>query len=226
MAPPEGILFDFGGTLDADGVQWGQRFYAFYQAQGGKLPAPHFDRVYAESDRILSGDEGIWARDLSGTVAAQVCTLCRLLPDGARLDAKAWAGGFLDGVRGMVERNRELLAGLAGRYALGVVSNFFGNLRLCLDELGLTSLFSITTDSVQVGLWKPDPRIFLLTVAGLGLAPAACWMVGDNPQADIEPAAALGMRTCWLAPSTRPVPAGLAPTRRLNRLTDLTAALG
>src|SRR5439155_1316219 len=79
VAPAEGILFDFGGTLDADGVQWGQRFYAFYQAQGGKLAAPQFDRVYAESDRILSGEEGIWARDLSGTVAAQVGTLRRLL---------------------------------------------------------------------------------------------------------------------------------------------------
>src|SRR5205823_6995670 len=114
----------------------------------------------------------------------------------------------------VVERNRGLLADLSRRYALGVVSNFFGNLRLCLDELALTALFRVTTDSAQVGLWKPDPRIFLLSAAALGLPPAACWMVGDNPGADIEPAAALGMRTCWLAPSTRPAPAGLAPTRR------------
>ena len=34
MAAIETLLFDFGGTLDADGVAWKERFYALYRAEG------------------------------------------------------------------------------------------------------------------------------------------------------------------------------------------------
>jgi hypothetical protein len=30
----ETLLFDFGGTLDADGVAWKERFHAHYRAEG------------------------------------------------------------------------------------------------------------------------------------------------------------------------------------------------
>ena len=33
-APIETVLFDFGGTLDADGVAWKERFHALYRAEG------------------------------------------------------------------------------------------------------------------------------------------------------------------------------------------------
>ena len=32
--PIETLLFDFGGTLDANGVAWKERFYGFYRAEG------------------------------------------------------------------------------------------------------------------------------------------------------------------------------------------------
>ena len=34
----ETVLFDFGGTLDADGVAWKERFYALYQSEGLERP--------------------------------------------------------------------------------------------------------------------------------------------------------------------------------------------
>ena len=30
----ETLLFDFGGTLDADGVAWKERFFTLYRAEG------------------------------------------------------------------------------------------------------------------------------------------------------------------------------------------------
>jgi FMN phosphatase YigB (HAD superfamily) len=51
-------------------------------------------------------------------------------------------------------------------------------------------------------------------------------MVGDNFEADIRAAAALGMRTCWLAPPGRAAPPGdLAPTARIGRFAELEQVL-
>src|SRR2546427_1211252 len=49
------------------------------------------------------------------------------------------------------------------RSRLGVVSNFTGNLRPCLEELGLARFFAVLSDSAVLGWSKPDPRIFAHT---------------------------------------------------------------
>ena len=48
-----GILFDFGGTLDADGIPWVDRFFVRYRALGGRLAAGPFGTVFQASDRTL-----------------------------------------------------------------------------------------------------------------------------------------------------------------------------
>ena len=107
------------------------------------------------------------------------------------------------------------------------VSNFTGNLRPCLEELGLARFFAVLSDSALVGWSKPDPRIFAHTLAALQVSPQRAWMVGDNFEADIRGAAALGLRTCWLAPSDRMAPAGsgLVPTARISRLPEVERVL-
>jgi putative hydrolase of the HAD superfamily len=114
-----------------------------------------------------------------------------------------------------------MLERLAARYRLGVVSNFTGNLEPCLIELGIRPLFASLADSALVGVEKPDPAIFHRVLGELKVGAESAWMIGDNPEADIRPAAALGMRTIWLAPLSRPAPAGLNPTRRVAKLTDI-----
>jgi putative hydrolase of the HAD superfamily len=94
-----------------------------------------------------------------------------------------------------------------------------------LDELGLAKLFAVISDSTVVGWSKPDPRIFRRTLAALRAPAERAWMVGDNFEADIRGAAALGMRTCWLAPPERAAPAGLAPTARIGRFVELEQVL-
>src|SRR5207245_10000185 len=122
---------------------------------------------------------------------------------------------------------RPVLDRRAGRYRLGVVSNFTGNLRPGLEEMGLARLFAVTSDSAIVGWSKPDPRIFAHALAALQVAPQRAWMVGDNFEADIRGAAGLGMRTCWLAPSERAAPPGaeLVVTARIGCLPDVERVL-
>jgi len=55
-------------------------------------------------------------------------------------------------------------------------------------------LFSVVIDSCEVGMRKPDPRIYELTCGRLGVAPTAAVFVDDN-LGNIEAADALGIET-------------------------------
>lgn len=57
-------------------------------------------------------------------------------------------------------------------------------------------LFDVVVDSSELGVRKPDPRIYEATLAALGVAPEAAVFV-DDLQINCEAAAALGMRAVW-----------------------------
>ncbi len=215
------VLFDFGGTLDADGERWAVRFHRAYAGAGGRLAFDLFEPLFRESDRGLEADATVRAMGLRAMVAAQARHLAGLLPPDDPVDLARAAERFHAEALAVVERNRPLLERLATRFRLGVVSNFTGNLDRCLAELDLLRLFAVTADSLVVGWSKPDPRLFLHALGALGARPEAAWMVGDNFEADIRPAAALGLATCWLAPAGRALPAPDVATHRIARLTDL-----
>jgi putative hydrolase of the HAD superfamily len=215
------VLLDFGGTLDADGVHWSPRFHAAYRAAGGTLAFAAFEPIFKSSEQALARLPGIAGLGFRAAIEAQARLLMELLPDGGRVDPAAVARRLHGDALAVVQRNEPVLERLAQRYRLGVVSNFTGNLKPCLDELGLAKLFAVMSDSTVVGWSKPDPRIFRHTLAALGAKAERAWMVGDNFEADIRAAAAVGMRTCWLAPPGRAAPPELAPTARIGRFVEL-----
>jgi putative hydrolase of the HAD superfamily len=67
-----------------------------------------------------------------------------------------------------------------------------------VDALGLRDLVDAVLISEAEGLRKPDPRLFHRAADRLGVEPAGCLFVGDNPEHDILGASAAGMRTAWL----------------------------
>ncbi len=219
------MLFDFGGTIDADGVHWSPRFHAAYRQAGGVLDLAAFELLFQASDQALARAPGIRALGFRAAIATQVGLLAELLPDRDRVDAVALADRLHAEAVGAVQRNLPVLERLSRRYRLGVVSNFTGNLQPCLEELGLARLFAAVSDSAVVGWAKPDPRIFAHALAALQASADRAWMVGDNPEADIRAAAGLGMRTCWLAPADRASPAGLVPTARISRFVEIERVL-
>ncbi|HYL29028.1 MAG TPA: HAD family hydrolase [Gemmatimonadales bacterium] len=219
------VLFDFGGTLDADGDRWAVRFHQAYARAGGRVAFSAFEPVFRASDRRLEAEPAVRTMGLREMVAAQAGLLRELLPgaEGAALDQAA--EHFHHDSLAIVHRNRPMLERLATRYRLGVVSNFTGNLDRCLAELDLLRLFAVTADSLVVGWSKPDPRLFLHALGALDAGTEMAWMVGDNFEADVRPAAALGLATCWLVPAGRALPALDVATHRIARLTDLPPLL-
>jgi HAD superfamily hydrolase (TIGR01509 family) len=219
------VLFDFGGTLDADGDRWAVRFHDAYAQAGGRLAFPAFEPLFREADRRLEADPAVRTMGFRAMVAAQTELLRELVPDARTIALDAAAHRFHHESVAAAARSRHVLEQLAPRYRLGVVSNFTGNLDRCLAELGLAQLFSVIADSLVVGWSKPDPRLFLYALGALDARPEAAWMVGDNFEADIRPAATLGLATCWLAPPARDAPTAGVATHRIARLTDLPPLL-
>ena len=92
-----------------------------------------------------------------------------------------------DDVRPTLERLREL------GYELGVISNFEPWLEDLLLRLELVPLLPTRVISGIEGVEKPDPTIFRLALERSGLRADEVVYVGDIPDFDIVPTAALGM---------------------------------
>jgi HAD superfamily hydrolase (TIGR01549 family) len=194
------VLFDYGGTLDSDGTTWLERFYPLYKENGVVSERSRFDRAFYDSDDALPERFMLDGLDLEQTLRLQVRgVLDALAPERADLTQKI-AGRFAADSRSQFRRLKPVLERLAGRYRLGVVSNFYGNLDGILRAEGLRAHFSVVADSGVLGVEKPDPEIFLHAARALGTRPEECVMVGDSIKRDIKGAAAAGMKKVLVCP--------------------------
>ncbi|AVT33698.1 hypothetical protein C6361_34445 [Plantactinospora sp. BC1] len=80
-----------------------------------------------------------------------------------------------------------------GGLKLGLVSNFDRWLRDVLRKLDLLDYFDVVTISTEVGVAKPDPRIFRAALGQLGVPAGRSVFVGDSLLADVAGAQAAGM---------------------------------
>ena len=89
---------------------------------------------------------------------------------------------------------------LRGRLPLGLISNGVGALqRTRLRSLGLDDCFDPLLISDEVGIRKPDRRIFDLAVERLGLPRRRILFVGDSIGDDLVGAADAGLAFCHFA---------------------------
>jgi len=123
---------------------------------------------------------------------------------------------------------QETLANLlAMDLKLGIVSNTFVNrasLERHLEQLGIRDFFSLRLYSYELGLRKPDPRIFRTAAEQIGEAPEDILFVGDRIDKDIRPALACGMKAALKVAYTnagKSVPEGAWRIRRIGELPDL-----
>lgn len=201
-------MFDFGGTLDANGDHWSEVLWDAYQDLGLPVEKEDFRKAYVQGERELSARTvitpgyhfsdvlraklNIQLKFLSGIGSLPVPLVERermvseLVEHIGRRTSVRWATSV--GVLGELKK----------RYPLVLVSNFYGNIHTVLEEAAMLPLFDFVIESAVVGLYKPDPDIFALGLRALGLAASEVVVVGDSFSKDIEPAHRLGCRTVWL----------------------------
>jgi putative hydrolase of the HAD superfamily len=105
---------------------------------------------------------------------------------------------------------------------LGIVSNFEEWLERLLEQLGVADAFEVRVISGVEGIEKPDPRIYRIALERAGVAAEQAAFVGDSPEFDVDPPAALGMFPVLIDRRERhPSFAGI----RIRRLSELAGVL-
>lgn len=213
------LLFDLGGTLDADGLGWGERFAALWRETVPELDAEALRAALDEGERAVLCHPRAAALGLGDMVSLHVEAHRERLGAAAVPHTERIETRFRDETRDRLAAHAPLLERLAARLPLGVVSNGCGNTARLLREAGLEQCFRVVVDSSEVDAWKPDPRIFAPALARLGCDAAHVAMVGDRLDRDVEGAAAAGLRAIWVS-GGRP----LAPAHPLAHAVDAVVA--
>jgi len=124
-----------------------------------------------------------------------------------------------------VEGARAALDAIA---ALGLraccVSNSDGRAEHHLETYGVRAGLEFVVDSQLVGVEKPDPRIFEIALARLGVPAARAVYVGDIRSVDEAGARATGMHFVLIDPFGDYAPPGQLAVRRVEELPALLAS--
>lgn len=164
-------------TEDRTGrAAWEQRL----GLEAGELEGQVFEGK--ASRRASVGDAA--AQDVWQEIAAR-----HTLSDEQRqqLERDFWSGDVVD------EDLIEVIRGLRPRYRTALLSNAWPDLRQQIeDNWGFADAFDEIVISAEVGVAKPDPEIYHLTLERLGTAPERAVFVDDFKE-NIQAAAELGM---------------------------------
>lgn len=96
---------------------------------------------------------------------------------------------------------RGILDYLRPRYRLHIITNGFREVQgRKMQSAGITGYFSVVVDSEMAGAKKPNRRIFDLAVVKAGTRPENSVMIGDDLEADILGAGAVGLHTLHYDP--------------------------
>lgn len=138
----------------------------------------------------------------------------------AAYDAALFAGlrAFPDAV--------EVLIRLKPHYRIAVTTNGPAALqREKLRRSGIEGLLDAVVVSSEVGVWKPDPAIFALTCAAVGVSAHEAAHIGDALGTDVSGARAAGLMAIWRRPSPTATADGVMPDAVIDRLSDVLPLL-
>ena len=192
----QAVIFDFGGTLDANGIHWRDRFFRLIADEFPFITWEAFER--ADRDSI---EQFISKKPVHLSLRASAHEIVSGIVKNLEINQEIVNPIVLSFCRDTsfaLEQNRKWLTTLVDQFQLGVISNNFGNTRGWCDEYDLSPLLDVVIDSTVVGISKPDPRIFQIALSALEVPPEKAIYVGDTFLDDIVGAKRTGMFSAWL----------------------------
>jgi 5'-nucleotidase len=120
-----------------------------------------------------------------------------------------------------------LLDSLKGKVKTGIITNGFTSLQqVRLERTGLREHFDLLIISEEVGVAKPDARIFDYALEQAGNPDRSrVLMVGDTAASDILGGMNAGLATCWLNAHQQVLPEHIKPTWTVTSLAELEQLL-
>ena len=238
----ETITVDLWGTLLFDGPASDNRykkrrmadFQMLLKSAGLSYSASALDRGYEQSaaylGRVWSTHRDVPAVDHVRAILASIDPgLPRRVPPALLTTlVDAYAQPILLLPPAVDDGALATLEALKGAgYKLALVSNIMrtpgATLRELLARFRLLGYFEQTTFSDEVGIRKPAPEIFALTLRAIGGDAATAVHVGDDPVLDVLGAQAAGMRVVQVRSSKHRN--SVQPDLTISRLAELPAAI-
>ena len=233
MTDVDAVLLDVGGVFLAP--EHDRIIGAFTRAEC-KVDPEILDRAHYvaatafTTDLDVEGDwAGSWQKYLDAYIVA--CGVADDLREEAHrhLDSEfAEAGLWLHVLPGSKE-GLETLAETGVK--LGIISNADGQMARRLLELKILQVgdgpgveVGCFVDSGDVGIMKPDPRIFEIALEQLGVTADRSWYVGDMPGIDVVGARRAHMRPFIMDPLGLHHDADYDRTDSLGALAELVSA--
>jgi HAD superfamily hydrolase (TIGR01509 family) len=241
MQPVRAILFDFGHTL-VDFKRTQDALHAAYHQIRARIEAVAYMEVPELLDlveRVAGGVDSMVAESYEQRRMEEVAQAELLrrafsgigfdLPEDVMdhivaLDHSAYSNSITvePEVLATLERLRQ-----AG-YPMGLVSNISLRpdlMRDDLDRMGLGRYLDATVFSSEVGVRKPDPRIFQEALERLGVEPGETVFVGDRLYDDVSGAQAAGMRAVHTRQFRQEDDPDYAPDAVIDHLSELKEIL-
>ena len=196
------ILFDFGGTLDGDGVDWFTRFFEGIRRRDRASTVPQLTHYAEQAARDITALPDTHQLSMEAT-ATRLCQRIHELMEACQPAPPLWkpdevAAEFMAQATTSLQRNRQVLHSLRRRFRLGVVSNNWGNAQGWCDQFELSDYLDCVIDSAVVGAAKPAAEIFEAALAVLDLPAHACVYVGDRYDSDVLGARNAGLASVWI----------------------------
>ena len=199
----KGILLDYGGTIDTNGLHWAHVLWEAYQHNQVNVDREAFSQAYKYGERALAlkplvQPHHVFYDVLSLKLKEQFDFLKENGHDIDVTAIDAIARECNQFAHTTVEKAKPVLAALSASYPIVMVSNFYGNIQSVLADFGILHYFRSVVESDVMGVRKPDPQIYQLGVDALGLNAGECVVIGDSYSKDIAPAMHLGCKAIWL----------------------------
>lgn len=198
------IIFDFGATLDTNGIHW---YYVFKQEHlkfNSFLSDEQLRDAYVYAEQTIAKQHLVKKEDnFHQTLIIKVgLQYDRLYEQGAILKEmyhiKEVAENCYLYAKNNIEQVKPMLEELSKEYRLAIVSNFYGNLESVLQDYGIREKFETVIESAIIGVSKPDKKLLLTCFQQMDIKPEQALVVGDSYKKDIAPAKQLGTKTLWL----------------------------
>jgi epoxide hydrolase-like predicted phosphatase len=174
------IFFDLGGVVVRTEYQAPRE----YLAERLNMTYEELSRIVFESDSSHKASTGKITTDAHWEAVTR--RLGRPLSEARGIREEFFAGDIVD--TSLVD----FIRSLRPRYQTGVISNAWPDLRDYLVEKRVDDAFDALVISAEVGIMKPEPRIYQLALDKLGVSAREAAFVDDSPP-NVDAASALGM---------------------------------
>jgi len=192
------IFFDFGGTIDSDGVDWIDRLYDFFISNKLPLVKEDFLNATEQAMKMISSDKASGSLSYRQTVDVFVYWTIKNLSIVIEDYKKSVVYPFYHSSFEKINKNKKIFEKMGRKYALGIVSNNFGNCEGWCKEFGIKEYFKIIIDSSIVGFDKPNKEIFLHACEKLKVRPEESVYIGDKFDIDMITPKNLLMTPIWI----------------------------